>query len=105
MIFLSYSWKDQAAAHRIDADLRASGFEVWIDFRYLDPTGDITQQLDQAIRSCSVFLTVRPNGCSHSAWMATEFLLARKYCKPIFRCDPETMASSIPERDRLLVAA
>lgn len=83
MIFLSYSWKDQAAAHRLDALLRANDLKVWIDFRQLDPSGDITQQLDLAIRQCSMFLAVRPSSRYQSPWMATEFFLARKYRKPI----------------------
>jgi hypothetical protein len=85
MIFLSYSWKNQAAAHRIDALLRASGFEVWMDFRQLNPRKDITQQLDFAISQCSKFLAVRPVNRGVSPWMTAEFLMACRYCKPIFQ--------------------
>jgi TIR domain len=85
MIFLSYCWKNQAAAHRIDALLRASGFEVWMDFRQLNPSKDIAEQLDLAISQCSKFLAVRPINHGVSPWMEAEFLMARRYCKPIFQ--------------------
>jgi hypothetical protein len=113
MIFLSYSWKDQTAAHRIDALLRANGFNVWIDFRQLDSRADITEQLDLAIRDCSMFLAVRPSSCKRSPWMATEFLLARKYCKPIVHCavgldeptTPEQALTPLVSNQRAIVEA
>lgn len=85
MIFLSYSWKDQLAAHRIDELLRDNGYNVWIDFRHLDPEIDITEQLDFAIRHCDLFLAVRAKNRDSSPWMAAESLMAKKYCKPIVR--------------------
>jgi hypothetical protein len=102
MIFLSYTWKDQTAAHRVDAFLRSNGFNVWIDFRQLDSRGDITEQLDLAIRDCSMFLAVRPSNRKRSPWMATEFLLARKYCKPIVHYAVGLDEPTTPEQARWL---
>jgi hypothetical protein len=88
VIFLSYSWKDQAAAHAIDDRLRGQGFDVWIDFRQLNVESDITYQLDAAIRHCSLFVAIRPTNNDSSPWMAAEFLMAWKYFKPILQIMP-----------------
>jgi hypothetical protein len=102
MIFLSYSWKDQAVAHEIDVMLRSRCCDVWIDFRELDPESDITQQLDAAIRDCSLFLAVRPVHRESSPWMAAESLMARRHHKPIFEVEVGRNELSAIEHARTL---
>jgi hypothetical protein len=85
MIFLSYNWKDHVAAHAIDVSLRGLGIDVWIDFRKLDPRSNIAQQLDIAIRNCSLFFAIQSSQRHNSAWMDLEFLIARKHAKPILQ--------------------
>lgn len=85
MIFLSYTWRDQAIAHDIDVQLRLAGFEVWIDHRNLRPDADILGQLDQAIRRCGIFVTVKTDSQVGSPWMRTELSIARAYGKTVLR--------------------
>lgn len=85
MIFLSYSWKDQAAAHKLDAVLRGHGLDVWIDFRELDLRRDITNQLERAIRGCSLFLAFQPPHRQDSPWMTAELLIANEQARPILQ--------------------
>ena len=85
MIFLSYNWRDQAIAHEVDVLLRKADFDVWIDYRNLQPDEDILTQLDQAIRRCCVFVTVKPGSQNGSRWMRTELSIALAYGKAILR--------------------
>lgn len=83
MIFLSYSWKDQAAAHSLDAILRGRGLDVWIDFRDLDLRLDIANQLEAAIRRCSLFLAFQPRKRRSTPWTMAELLMAIEHGRPI----------------------
>src|SRR5277367_5837473 len=85
MIFLSYSWNDSAVARTLDLWLRRRGFDVWIDFRNLDCSSEITSQLDAAINDCSMFVVLGTSQSKCSQWMRTEFLMACKHAKPIFQ--------------------
>lgn len=105
MIFLSYSWKDQPAAHEIDTILRSHGCDVWIDFRELDPEADITQQLDSAIRDCSLFLAIRPSHRKSSPWMEAESLMARRHRKPTLQIQVRQNELSAIEQARTLLDA
>lgn len=106
MIFLSYTWRDQAIAHEVDVLLRLAGFDVWIDHRNLQPDADILGQLDQAIRRCEIFVTVKPGSQVGSPWMRTELSIARAYGKVIlpFMANPPAFASRIIAVSRAIAA-
>ncbi len=97
MIFLSYTWRDQAIAHEIDVQLRRAGVEVWIDHRNLQPDAGILGQLDQAIRRCGIFVTVKADSQVGSPWMRTELSIARAYGKTILRliANPRSLAGQM----------
>ena len=97
MIFLSYTWRDQAIAHELDIQLRLAGFEVWIDHRNLRPDADILGQLAQAIQNCGIFIIVKADSHVGSPWMRTELSIARSYRRTIlqFIADPQVFASPI----------
>jgi hypothetical protein len=85
VIFLSYTCKDRTAARTIDAVLRGKGLDVWIDFRYLNPRRDIINQLETAIRRCSLFLALTPANGQNYPWMAAEQLIAIQSARPILQ--------------------
>jgi hypothetical protein len=69
------------------------GADVWIDFRDLDVTGDISLQLDMAIQSCSTFLVLRSPGGASSPWMTAEYRMARQYNKRISPLETDLVRS------------
>jgi len=72
------------AAHALDAMLRGRGLDVRIDFRNLDLHLDIVNQLEAAIRRCSVFLAFHPpRKKQNSPWMTAELLMANDHVRPI----------------------
>ena len=106
MIFLSYNWRDQAIAHEVDVLLRQADFDVWIDYRNLQPDEDILTQLDRAIRRCSVFVTVKPGSQNGSRWMRTELSIALAYGKAILplRADALHLAGQAEAVSRAITA-
>lgn len=82
MIFLSYSWRDEAAARSLDRLLRNAGFSVWMDFRELNLSCDLVVQLEAAIRQCALFVMWKPRDES-SLWMRAERNMAIGFGKPI----------------------
>jgi TIR domain len=102
MIFLSYTWRNQAIAHEVDVQLRLAGFAVWIDHRNLRPDADILAQLGEAIRHCELFVTVKPDNHVGSLWMRTELSIARAYGKRIvpFMANPSAFAAQMTAASR-----
>jgi hypothetical protein len=82
-IFLSYAREDQAYARKLAADLRAHGFEVWMDDsigvgdRYL-------RTIAQAIRTSAALVVVMTPAAEQSEWVEDEILQAKNEKKPIF---------------------
>jgi hypothetical protein len=106
VIFLSYNWRDQAIAHEVDVLLRQADFDVWIDYRNLQPDEDILTQLDQAIRRCRVFVTVKSGSQDGSRWMRTELSIALTYGKAILplRADALHLAGQVGTVSRAITA-
>ena len=99
MIFLSYSWRDKAVAHKIEARLREVGFPVWIDYRELHPDHDILRQLDAAIFRCRVFAFIEGRDSRRSVWMKKELLIAQTYNKNVLRIATEAPTIELAVKD------
>ena len=63
-VFISYSRKDQTYARELVTDLRASGFEVWIDDR-IDFGSRWWQTIVEAVRGCTALIVVMPRGYTY----------------------------------------
>ena len=105
MIFLSYSWKDQAAAHSLDSILRGHGLDVWIDFRDLNLRLDIANQLETAIRCCSLFVAFHPPKKQNTPWTMAELTMATEYARPIVRLSANSVTLNQLECFRLFQLA
>jgi hypothetical protein len=55
-IFISYSRTDSEFVDRLEADLKARGFQVWIDRRKLEGGQDWIDELESAIKRCQIML-------------------------------------------------
>jgi hypothetical protein len=66
-VFLSYASEDADAAHRICADLRAAGIEVWFDQNELRG-GDVWDAtIKQQIKACALFVPIiSANTCART---------------------------------------
>jgi hypothetical protein len=98
VIFLSYSWRDQALAHEVDRRLRAAGHPVWIDCRDLRPGGDILEQLTDAISRCNILVSIPPAAQRETPWTRVEQMIARERGKVIVPIghDPGSFADWMP---------
>ena len=81
-VFISYSRKDRAYAHRLADDLRGRGFEVWMDDR-IDLGDRWWQTVDQAVRDCVALVVVMTPDAERSEWVEKEIMLAQREGKPI----------------------
>src|SRR6266852_2885986 len=83
-IFISYARADGATlAQRLDADLRARGFDSWLDTGSIRG-GDIwTRKIEEAIDSCDYFLALVSRGYGKSDTCLAELQVALDKRKPI----------------------
>ena len=96
-VFLSYNWRDESAARRIDAALRAAGLAVFLDRVELSPGQDWLPRLEAALRDCrAVTVLCGPSG--FGAWQAREVQLAfdRRSREPEFPIVPVLLRGSDP---------
>jgi TolB-like protein len=82
-IFISYSSRDREKAQALIAELRAGGYDVWIDQGGIDGAMDWSSEIVQAINDCStiIFLISSHSAASHNC--AKEIHLASEKQKNI----------------------
>src|SRR5262245_28802260 len=62
-VFLSYNWRDAAAAELVARALRQQGLSVFLDRWYLVPGRSWPQALEEALRECgAVAVLLGPSG-------------------------------------------
>jgi hypothetical protein len=82
-LFISYAREDQAYTRKLADDLRAGGFETWMDDR-IDFGDRWWQMIVQAIRASAAFIVVMTPDAEQSKWVEREILLAQREGKSIF---------------------
>jgi formylglycine-generating enzyme required for sulfatase activity len=82
-VFISYAREDQIYARKLANDLRARGFETWMDDR-IDFGDRWWQTIVQAVRASAAFIVVMTPDAEQSEWVEKEILLAQRERKPIF---------------------
>ncbi len=55
-VFISYSRKDSAFVDRLEADLRAYGFDTWVDRQHLEGGADWARVIEQRILDHEAFI-------------------------------------------------
>ncbi len=98
-LFLSYSHTDTPFARRLQEDLQAAGFQMWIDRERLLPgTPDWEESLRQGIRSAQAILVVASPTARLSPYVRDELRIAKMYERPIYPiwADGEVWIDSIP---------
>ena len=82
-IFISYSKKDRAFAHKLADDLGAAGFKIWID-RSIGGGEDWRETIEENLKnSGEVIIIVSPNSMA-SEWVMHEGSAAYAWGKKIY---------------------
>lgn len=82
-IFISYSHKDKAYAHKLQRYLLEKGFEAWLDDR-IDFGAHWAHEIEKRLRECDAFILVMSSNSHESEWVQNELMLARELKKRIF---------------------
>lgn len=77
-VFISYSWKNAKEARSLANLLKSYKYKPWIDFEYLDLTGDLHSQLSKAITQSNYFVLVFSSLTLNSQWVEFEINIAEK---------------------------
>ena len=82
-VFISYSRKDLSFIEQLAADLEKAGFSVWYDLSDLDGGDHWAKEIQAAIDSSDVFVTVISPDSIISEWVSKEFIYASSNKKRI----------------------
>jgi uncharacterized membrane protein YkvA (DUF1232 family) len=103
-IFLSHAWRDKRSPvfKAIEADLRRSGYDVWVDKREIEYGEVITPRLDAAIAEVDVVLVLWSEHAHQSKAVRHEIGRAVELKKPLVPCKIDELEPGIyaPLRDR-----
>lgn len=72
-IFISYSRENSNFVDRLDADLQARGFKVWVDRRRLEGGQQWQQEIHAAVARCNLFLLIISPAAVDSMAVRQEF--------------------------------
>jgi TIR domain len=81
--FISYSRTDSEFVDRLEADLRARGFNTWVDRRKLEGTREWQPQIDQAITAYPMMIVVLSPDAIASPYVRHEYEYAHQAGKRI----------------------
>jgi cell division septation protein DedD len=103
-IFLSYSRKDKGIAGQLESQLKAAGYEMWIDVEGIRG-GDLWREaIVKAIDQADALLALLSPNSVKSDNVCTELVLATENKTRIVPVDISTPPISIPSRMRYLLA-
>jgi len=75
-VFISYSAKDVQIAKDVYDVLRRLGMEAWLDIYEIRPGDDITDRIEDGIKSCQLFVAIITPNSVGSNWVQKELRLA-----------------------------
>lgn len=75
-VFISYSRTDSAFIDRLEADLRAYGFETWVDRQHLEGGADWARVIEQRILDHESFIIALSPEAVVSEWVRKELAFA-----------------------------
>lgn len=92
-IFISYSSKMKQVADGVCHYIESNGLKCWMAPRNAFPGIDFSEQIDEAIKNCKVFVLIYSRYSLKSEWVKGEVLAALDERKPIipFRIDNTKM--------------
>ncbi len=82
-VMISYSRRDGDLVDRLERDLRAAGFPVWVDRRDIEGGDEWNKEIHRAIDDASVILVVLSPAAVASPWVRREYRYALKQGKVV----------------------
>lgn len=101
-IFISYSRKDSEVAHKLMADFKSAGMDVWVDWEDIPPAVGWLDQILQGIEQADAFLFLVSPDSIKSEVCKVEWMHAKKNAKriiPIVVRDVDPNATETTIRD------
>ncbi|HEY7356511.1 MAG TPA: toll/interleukin-1 receptor domain-containing protein [Ktedonobacterales bacterium] len=89
-IFISYSRTNSAFVDRLEADLQARSFQVWVDRRKLEAGQNWMDELQKAIDRCHVLLIALSPEAAESEYVRMEYRYAKLQSKIIIPLEYQT---------------
>jgi hypothetical protein len=83
-IFISYSKSDKEYVQKLANQLRAEGFDIWLDDRNLRSSQVWWEAIVNAILNCAAFIVVMTPNSDQSRWVQREIAIADDLQKPMF---------------------
>src|SRR5437868_11254940 len=75
-VFISYARTDTAFVDRLEADLQARKFRIWVDRRKLEGGQEWLDEIEKAIDRCQVLLVVLSSSSVVSKYVKMEYRYA-----------------------------
>jgi len=75
-VFISYTAKDVQIAKEVYDILRTLGLDVWLDVYEIEPGDDVTRRIEDAIKSCQLFVAIITHNSVNSNWVQKELKIA-----------------------------
>lgn len=76
MIFLSHSWQNKPAAHKVVEALATERLPCWLDEQQLDYGTEMRAALRSAIAQCDIYLYLVSDAANNSKWVRDELEFA-----------------------------
>jgi hypothetical protein len=82
-VFISYSHKDKAYAHKLANELKRWEIDAWIDDR-IDYGSQWPRVIQESLDACPTFIVIMSSNAYHSEWVQNEVSYAQGKRKAIF---------------------
>jgi len=85
-IFISYAWKNQDLAKRLQADLQQAGVEVFVDYAKIRGGDSLPARISRALDWCDTLILLWSAAAAASDWVSLEWETAISLKKDIIPC-------------------
>jgi hypothetical protein len=85
-IFISHSWDNKPLVRRLEAKLKATGAEVWVDHAGVRGGDNLPKEISEALTWCNTVVLVWSQSAAQSHWVELEWTNAIALRKLVIPC-------------------